>query len=116
MNHVEPPTVTYDASAPAVRITAMNISHPAVTSEALRWSTGARGPAVAAGAMDGADLTAYVEQALAVGAQAISVAGGTQDTYNLEQLVQDVGLRTSESTRSAAECTRCRTPRPRRGR
>lgn len=53
----------------------------------------------------GADLTAYVEQALAVGAQAISVAGGAQDTYNLEQLVQDVGTRTSESTTQATEST-----------
>ena len=105
MDHSPAHKATYDASTPAVQITAMQVSHPAVTSEALRWSGGTRGAVVAAGAMDRADLTAYVEQALAVGAQAIAVAGGTQDTYNLEQLVQDVGTRTSESTRAASERT-----------
>lgn len=105
MNHSTTTSVTYDAMTPSVRITALEVNHPTVTSEALRWSTGVRGPAVAAGGMDGADLTAYVEQALAVGAQAITVAGGAQDTYNLEQLVQDVGTRTSESTTQATEST-----------
>lgn len=96
---------TYDAAAPAVVIAGLTVTHPVVTSEAQRWSTGARGAAMAAGAMDGADLTAFVEQALAVGAQAISVAGGTQDTYNLEQLVRDVGQRTTEASERAGQHT-----------
>ena len=83
----------------------MKLTHPTVTTEALRWSTGARGPAVAAADLDGADLTAYLAQAVAVGAQAIAVAGGTQDTFNLERLVHDVGTRTPESTTRAAETT-----------
>ncbi len=95
----------YEASTPAVHVTDLQVTHPAVTSEALRWSSGCRGTAISASALDGADLTAYIEQALAVGAQAISVAGGTQDTYHLEQLVQDVGTRTTESTRAATERT-----------
>ncbi|MEP7161980.1 MAG: hypothetical protein ABI746_12910 [Dermatophilaceae bacterium] len=48
--------------------------------------------------MRGADLTAYAEQAFVVGAQAISAVGGTQGTFNLEQLVQDVGRRTAASS------------------
>lgn len=95
----------YDGSVPAIRITDMLLTHPAVTTEALRWSSGSRGAAVAAAEMDGADVTAYVEQAVIVGAQAIAAAGSTQDTFNLEQLVQDVGVRTAQSTAQAAEST-----------
>ena len=100
-----PVGVRYDASRPAIVITDLTLTNPTVTAEALRWGTGARGPAVPAADLDGADLTAYLEQAVAVGAQAIAVAGSTQDTFNLEQLVHDVGTRTSESTTRAAETT-----------
>ena len=55
--------------------------------------------------MQGAELTACVEQAIIVGAQAIASAGATQDTFNLEQLVQDVGVRTTASTTEAVEVT-----------
>ena len=103
---IEPaPGVTYDAHIPALTITALTINHPAVTAEALRWTTGSRGPAAPADEAQGADLTAYAEQAIVVGAQAIAAAGGTQDTFKLEQLVQDVGRRTTESTAQAAEAT-----------
>ncbi len=100
-----PRGATYDAARPAVVITSLHVTHPVVTSEALRWSTGVRGPAVAASEMDGADITAFVNQSLIVGAQAIATAGGAQDTYNLEQLVQDVGARTAESTEQAKDAT-----------
>jgi hypothetical protein len=99
------PGARFDARIPAVVVTDVKLTHPTVTTEALRWSTGARGPAVAAADLDGADLSAYLEQAVAVGAQAIAVAGGTQDTFNLEQLVHDVGTRTTDSTTRAAETT-----------
>lgn len=101
MNAAPGKGATYDSARPSILISGLEMTHPAVTAEALRWSTGTRGPAVPAPDMDGADLTAYIEQALAVGAQAISVAGGTQDTFNLEQLVADVGARTSQSTDTA---------------
>ena len=40
----------FDARIPAVVVTDVKLTHPTVTTEALRWSTGARGPAVAAAA------------------------------------------------------------------
>lgn len=98
-------SATYDVVGPTVVVTSLHVTHPAVTSEALRWSTGVRGPVVAAAEMDGADITAYVNQCLIVGAQAIATAGGAQDTYNLEQLVQDVGVRTAETTEQAKDAT-----------
>jgi hypothetical protein len=44
-------------------------------------------------------------QAIAVGAHAIGIAGGMQNTFNLERLVSDVGARTAESTSKAADTT-----------
>lgn len=106
MNPTPPTNVRFDAKTPAVLVTDLALTHPAVTTEALRWATGARGPAVSAEELDGADLTAYLQQAVAIGAQAIAVAGGAQDTFNLERLVQDVGARTCESATRATEMTR----------
>jgi len=97
--------VTYDAAGATVEIHDLTIIDPAVTTEALRWATGARGPARSASELDGADLTAYVTQAIAIGAHAITAAGGAQNTFNLEQLVQDVAQRTTVSATQAAAAT-----------
>lgn len=96
---------TFSSATPSVTITDLTLTDPVVTTEALRWATGARGPAKSATEVDGADLTAYATMAVIIGAQAISAAGGSQDTYNLEQLVQDVGTRTSDSANKVAEVT-----------
>ena len=99
------PAAHYERSTPAVVIDALAITHPAVCTEALRWSTGARGPAVSADELEGSDLSGFATQAMIVGAQAISVAGSTQDTVNLEQLIQDVGTRTTQSATAATQAT-----------
>jgi hypothetical protein len=96
---------SYDASTPAVVITDLTVTHPAVCMEARRWSTGQRGPAVGAEDLSGADLGVFVTQALVVGAQAITTAGGVQDTFDLERLVAEVGTKTVESSARAAAAT-----------
>jgi hypothetical protein len=90
---------------PALVITGFTVTHPPVTTEALRWPDGRRGPAQPSSDVEKADLSAYAEQAIVVGAQAIAAAGGTQDVYHLEQLVQDVGTRTSEAAAQATRTT-----------
>jgi len=100
-----PSGASYDSSGPAVVVHDLTVTNPAVCSEAARWSTGQRGPAVGAKDLTGVDLSIFVTQALAVGAQAIAVAGGVQDTYNLEQLVSDVGTRTAQTSATAADAT-----------
>lgn len=100
-----PRGASYESSGPAVLIHDLTVNHPAVCSEAARWSTGQRGPAVGADVLVGVDLSVFVTQAMAVGAQAIAAAGGVQDTYNLEQLVSDVGTRTAQTSAKAAEAT-----------
>lgn len=99
------PKVTFDSTTPALVISDLSVTHPAVTTEALRWGSGSRGPVAAATDLDGGDLTAYANVCLTIGAQAITAAGGTQDTFNLEQLVQDVGVRTAASTQQASDAT-----------
>lgn len=97
--------VSYNAVTSTIIVTDLQVNQPAVTQEALRWSTGTRGAAVAASDLEGCDLAPFVIQALTVGATAINAAGGAQDTYNLEQLIQDVGHRTTEASQRAAEST-----------
>ena len=96
---------SFDPTMPAVVITALTISDLAVVSEAHRWSTGQRGESVEADALAGCDLRPFVTQALSIGAQAITAAGGAQDTFDLERLIQDVGKRSAESSDKAAELT-----------
>lgn len=95
----------FDSEHPAVVVRDLVVTDPAVVSESRRWSTGRRGEAVEAAEMTGSDLTSFVTQALSIGASAITIAGNTQDTFDLERLVTEVGTRTAESSSQAAELT-----------
>jgi hypothetical protein len=100
-----PRGASYDRGTPAVVIRHVTVIDAAVVAESRRWSTGRRGAAVSEDDMVGLDLSAYVAQALTVGAHAIGTAGGVQDKYDLELLMNDVGARTTESTNQAASST-----------
>lgn len=96
---------SYDRSMPAVVIRNVTVTDAAVVAESRRWSTGRRGAAVSEDEIAGSDLSAYVTQALTVGAHAIGTAGGVQDKYDLERLMDDLGARTTESTNQAVSST-----------
>ncbi|WP_353508385.1 Fis family transcriptional regulator [Intrasporangium sp.] len=100
-----PAAASFDPDAPAVVIRDLTVTDSEVVTEARRWSTGSRGPAVTEDGMDGADLTPFVAQALAVGARAIASAGAAQDTFELEKLIVEVGAKTVESSTQAADAT-----------
>ena len=100
-----PCAASFDASRPAVVIEHLALTDSEVVTEARRWSTGRRGATVAAREMGDADLSAFVTQAMAVGARAIAGAGSAQDTFDLERLVAEVGTRTVESSAQAADAT-----------
>ncbi len=104
-NGMETPSAHCDPDAPALIIEQLAISDAEVLMEARRWSTGRRGQVVELEALADADLSVFVRQALAVGARAIAGAGDAQDTYQLEQLVHEVGTRTVESTNQATAAT-----------
>ena len=100
-----PRGASYDRGMRAVVIRHVTVDDAAVVAESRRWSTGRRGVAVSEDDMVGCDLSAYVTQALTVGAHAIGTADGVQDKYDLERLMDDVGARTTESTNQAASST-----------
>ena len=95
----------YDPQTPAVIVHTLCITDPTVVAESHRWSDGHRGAVVGDADMAGVDLSAFITQAVAVGAHAIGSAGGIQDTFNLEGLVNDVGMRTAEAASKAAIAT-----------
>lgn len=95
----------YDPRTPALVINKLSITDPTVVAESHRWTEGHRGAVVGDADMSGADLSAFVTQALTVGAHAIGSAGGIQDTFNLEGLVNDVGARTATAAAKAAVAT-----------
>lgn len=98
-------TARFDPSGPVLVADHLELRDPAVVAEARRWSTGQRAGAVSMDEMVGADLTAFVTQAVVVGTHAIATAGGAQEAYNLEALVTEVGERTAEAARQASLAT-----------
>lgn len=98
-------TASYDRDTPAVVIHHLAVADQAVVAESRRWHTGRRGAAAGEDEMTGVDLSAFVTQALVVGAHAIGTAGGVQDTFDLERLVTDLGARTTQSTQQAVNST-----------
>lgn len=104
MNQQQPPAAaSYDPTIPAVVVHDLRITDVTVVAEAHRWSSGQRGQAVEAVDLAGVDLTPFVRQSLTIGSHAITAAGGAQDKFDLERLVNEVGTRTAESSAKAAE-------------
>lgn len=100
-----PFAASFDPAAPAVVIRSLTVTDLSVVSESRRWSTGQRGDPQEVGDMVDADLTSFVTQALTIGSQAITAAGGAQDKFDLERLVTEVGTRTAEVSSKSAEAT-----------
>ena len=95
----------YDSHRKAIVIDHLTITDQAVVAESYRWSTGRRGPSVSPEEMRGVDLSGFATQAITVGAHAIGSAGGIQETFNLQGLVNEVGERTAEAAAKAAKAT-----------
>lgn len=100
-----PPTAYFDIATSALVITDQVITDHAVVAEALHWSTGQRGVTCEASALAAVDLSPFVRRALNIGVQVIALAGDAQDTFELKQLIEEVGLRTSRATDEAAQAT-----------
>lgn len=77
-----------------------------VASEARRWTTGERGPVVDdPGILGTSDLSAFVIEAIKIGAHALSATGQSQDARALEMMIKEVGAKAENSTARAAELT-----------
>lgn len=90
----------------AIVVHALTIQDSEVIREAKHWTTGVRGPLVDdPNLLSDADLTTFATEAIAVGARVLSHAAISSDTRALQALVQDVGNKSSEAIRHAAEAT-----------
>jgi hypothetical protein len=90
----------------AIVIENLTIRDKDAAREAQRWTTGERGdivddPAVLAGA----DLSAFVTEAVKIGAHALSATGQSMDARALERMLKEVGEKAADSTAKAAELT-----------
>jgi hypothetical protein len=96
----------FDETTQTVLIEALAIGDADVVREARRWTRGERGVVVDdPEALRAADLTAFVVEAVRIGAHALSVTGTAQEAKALERMLKDVGDKTAETTSSAMETT-----------
>lgn len=93
----ETPDVRFSRSGPTIEVQHLSVSDPVVVAEAHFWAEGHRGPAATSEQLAEADLSNYVVQALAVGAQAIATAGCVQQSYDIKDLVTEVSERTQQA-------------------
>lgn len=100
-----PSSASFDPDTSTVVIEHLSVTDNEVVAEARRWSGGARGPAVAASEMAGADLAPFVSRAITIGARAIASVGSAQETVEFERLVTELGTKAVESSGTAAEMT-----------
>jgi hypothetical protein len=105
-SHPSSAVVRFDPATSSLHIVDLRVEQPAVTIEALRWSTGRRGEPVAADGLRDADLSAFAQQSLVIGATAISAAGGAVEAANLAALVDQLGDRAARSADEAAMSTK----------
>lgn len=96
----------FDMLGEAVVIEGLTTTTAEVVREARRWTTGRRGPMVEApDELAGADLTTFVQEALDLGARALAATAQSSEARAVEQMLKDVGDRTTDATREAAEAT-----------
>lgn len=96
----------FDTLGEAVVIEGLTTTNADVVREARRWTTGHRGPSVeATDQLAGADLTTFAEEAVAIGARALAATAQTTEARAVEQMLKDVGDRSVDASRQAAELT-----------
>lgn len=101
-----PNTAHLDVAANAVVINRLTVQDKDLTREAQRWTTGERGPVVDdADVLTAADMSAFVTEALKIGAHALSATGQSQDSRALERMIKEVGDKTAATSVQAAELT-----------
>lgn len=97
--------VRIDLTSGALVIEQLQLKDPVVLGECRHWSQGRRGAPVELAELAEADLTAFVEAALAIGSSAMAAAAGVQQSYGIESLVAEVEKRATQAATSAAERT-----------
>ena len=95
-----------DETNGAIVIEHLTVRDKDVAREARRWTTGERGPVVDdPEELADAELSEFVAEAVKIGSHALAATGQFQDARALEQLVKDIGEKTTESSTKASEAT-----------
>ncbi len=89
------PRTHLDIDAGTLTVHHLEMRDPAVVQEARRWASGSRGASADCVDLRDADLTPFVEQAIAVGARALAGAAGHLETANVGALIADLSNHTS---------------------
>ena len=90
----------------AVEIERLTVQDKDVAQEAHRWTAGERGPIVDdSEALAASDLSAFVTEAIKIGAHALSAVGQAQDAKALQQMLKDVGEKAADSTAQLQQST-----------
>ncbi|ATO68171.2 Fis family transcriptional regulator [Mycobacterium avium subsp. hominissuis] len=90
----------------AVEIEQLTVRDKDVVREAQRWTDGERGKIVDdPDVLGDADLTAFVTEAIKIGAHALSATGQAQDARVLERMMKEVGEKAADTSAKAAEVT-----------
>jgi hypothetical protein len=100
------PSTRYDPDHRRLLIANLVLDDEGVVTESRRWSTGTRASLVEPGEMVGTDLCPFVRQAVLVGSRCIAIAGGLQETFDLQRLITDVASSTAASVAETADATR----------
>lgn len=96
----------FDDSLTGVVIEQLTVRDKDVAREAQRWTTGKRGPIVDdPEALATADLSAFVTEAVKIGAHAVSATGQTHEAQALERIVKEVGEKAADTSNKAVEVT-----------
>ncbi len=95
----------YDPVVPAIVVDQLTITDPTALAEARHWTGGTRGPAADNQELVDADLSAFIGQAVSIGAHAISSAGGVQESVTINALINEVEERTTAASAEAAKAT-----------
>ncbi|WP_255799609.1 Fis family transcriptional regulator [Mycobacteroides abscessus] len=96
----------FDDTLTGIYIERITVHDKDVAREAQRWTTGERGRIVDdPDELAAADLSAFVTEAVKIGAHALSAAGQAQDARAVEQMMRDLGEKAAETSTKAVEVT-----------
>lgn len=96
----------FDEAGRSIVIEDLRLTDKDVVREAQRWTTGERGPIMDdPSKLASADVTAFATEALLLGARALTATAQTVEARALERMVAEVGDKTAEASRHAAEVT-----------
>lgn len=97
---------TLDSTGRILILSGLRVEDGSVATEARRWTTGQRGPAIDdMASLVGADLSEFATEALVLGAHALAITGQTTDARALELMIKEVGEKTADAAGRAAEVT-----------